>query len=131
MAYWPNPFWIAKLNWTTLSSLPGRRVDKALPYAHRTIVVMPDHTRLHLEKLLEPLAWRGIDLRFVPGDPRDLFGFNGRNDPPFIAYFRGGRLLWKGPLEVMPAALRAPTPLAAPPTRPKTSPRASAVWLGP
>ncbi len=114
LAYWPNPFWIAKLNWTTLSTFPDRRVDKALPYAHRTIVVMPDHTRLHLEKLLAPLAWRGIDLRFVLGDPRDLFGFNGRNDPPFIAYFRDGRLLWKGPLEVMPAALRAPTPPADP-----------------
>lgn len=116
LAYWPNPFWIARLNWTTLATLPDRRVAKALPYPHRTIAVAPDRTRLHLEKLLAPLAWRGGDLRFVPGDTGDLFGQNDRNDPPFVAYFRGGRLLWKGPLEVMPAALRAPTPPKAPET---------------
>ena len=112
--HWPNPFWIKSLNWTTLSFLPDRRIGKALPYPHRVIVVVPDRAKPHATDLLAPLAWRGADLRFVPGDPGERFGFNGRNNPPFVAYFRGGRLLWKGPLEVLPAALRAQAPLADP-----------------
>ena len=31
VAYWPNPFWVSKLTWATLASLPDRRVAKALP----------------------------------------------------------------------------------------------------
>ena len=114
VAYWPNPFWIATLNWATLASLPDRRLAKALPYPHRVLTVAPAKARPHLEKLLAPLAWRGPGPRFADDVPPGLFGVDGRFNPPFVAYFRGGRLLWKGPLEALPAALRAPTPPATP-----------------
>ena len=114
VAYWPNPFWVSKLTWTTLASLPDRRVAKALPYPHRTLTLAPAKARPHLEKLLAPLAWRKAPLFFAQQVDESLFGVTDRHNPPYVAYFREGRLLWKGPLETMPAALRAKEPPTTP-----------------
>ena len=114
VAYWPNPFWIAKLTWATLAMLPERCVAKTLPYPHRTLTLAPETARPHLESLLAPLAWRKAPRAFAKEVDAALFGVSDRHNPPYIAYFRGGRLLWKGPLETLPATLRAKKPLADP-----------------
>ena len=114
VAYWPNPFWVAKLTWTTLATLPERRVAKALPYPHRTLTLAPAKASGHLGALLAPLPELARGLRFADAVPGDLFGADDRHNPPYVAYFRGGRLLWKGPLETLPAAFRTPNPPADP-----------------
>ena len=114
VAYWPNPFWIAKLTWATLAMLPERCIAKALPYPHRTLTLAPAKARPHLENLLAPLAWRKAPLAFAKEVDAARFGVSDRHNPPYVAYFRGGRLLWKGPLETLPAALRAKNPPADP-----------------
>lgn len=105
----PDPF-LKGYSASNLSAFPGERERAILPYAHRVITVTDVSHRAVAEQQFAAVPMLRPEVIYLPPfDAGTLFGFEDSQRSPAVALFKSGRLLYKGPLDLLPEALKRET----------------------
>lgn len=87
--------------------LPGVMEAQAVQQPHRIFYITDSTSRERLEPFWNLLDDPYPALTYCDNlQMQELFGLSNQARPPYIAVFRKGTLLWKGPAEFAPEALR-------------------------
>lgn len=110
ISYWrPDPF-LKGYTAANLSAFPGERERALLPYLHRVITVTDTSNKALAEKQFSAVPQLRPDVVCLPPfDAGALFGFEPSQRSPAVALFKSGTLLYKGPLDLLPEALKRET----------------------
>lgn len=102
----PDPF-LEGYTAANLSAFPGNREAAVLPYRHRVITLADASHKALADKQFSSVPMLRPEVTYLPAfNARELFGFEASQRSPAVALFKSGKLLYKGPLDLLPEALK-------------------------
>ena len=110
---WAHPWQVRRLTQTSQRALPGQQLQAALPVPHRRWTIAKVDEQTAIQQWAKRLGVTLPEITFTTGDWERLFGVTDRLNYPFLAVFKGGMLLYRGSIELLPTALLT-QPEAAP-----------------
>lgn len=106
VSYWQPNFRLPRYTSRNASRLPRMKEAQRICYPYRLEVVGDVAHKEFAERQFASVPMVKPGIRFLEGfDKAELFGYSDQNNPPFVAIFLSGKLIYKGALELLPETL--------------------------